>query len=406
MTEKTSEELQPETITFAPREVRDKATGRRYVQLTSGEAHCYPLYYFIPTATEDGRIIVFYRWAGESNQMYALDVASGQARRLTNATSPNASWRPWAQLPSSGVSDQLSAFNTVTKEVIYFDGNTLHGVHIDSLEDRVIHVIAPDRKPCALTGVSPDGKLFAFAHLNRDYFENVPAKGPNKWEARGCVIELVELEACRSRRFMSLNTWITHLHFQDNNRLLFCHPPTENGIMVADVSGNWYTHIRTQDGPNLVGPVPIEQTSHYQASSQGIVYEMRTKLGLCDPYTFECQEYLVENYPVTHVGRDPEARLWFFDTKQPHPETGAHTGPRCICYMPELKFNQPNRAQVLLSEAITWGEGQHSHLHPVLMPDRKNILFITGDARTRTNHMALLDVSDLADTRREQANRP
>ena len=129
---------------------------------------------------------------------------------------------------------------------------------------------------------------------------------------------------------------------------------------------------------------------------------MRTKLGLCDPYTFECQEYLVADYPVTHVGRDPEARLWFFDTKQPHPETGAHTGPRCICYMPELRFNQPNRPEVLLSEAITWGEGQHSHLHPVLMPDRKNILFVMGDAQTRTNHMALLDVSDLADTRREK----
>src|SRR5206468_1706141 len=124
------------------------------------------------------------------------------------------------------------------------------------------------------------------------------------------VIELVELETGVTRQLLCLNTWITHVNFQDNRRILFCHPPTENGILVADIRGNWYTHIRTQDGPNLRGPLRMEMAGHYQATKQGIAYEMRTKLGLCDPYTFECQEYTIAEYPVTHIGRDPEAKLW------------------------------------------------------------------------------------------------
>ncbi len=393
-------ESQPETIEFSPREWSDPRTGRRLRQLTSGDAHCYPLYYFIPTFTEDGATIVFHRWAGDSIQMYRLDVATGQARRLTSAKTPRPGYPLFLQ-PASGVYDQMSALNTVTRELIYFDGNELHAVHLDTLTDRLVCTVPADRRPSGQTGVSPDGRFFVFAHMDRPFLDTAPAGGPRRADARGGVIEMVNLENGRSRQLLCLNPGNTHVHFQDSSRIVFCHPPTENGIMVADINGNWYTHIRTQDGPNLPGPLPIEATSHYQTTRQGIAYEMRTRLGLCDPYTYECQEYLVAEYPVTHIGRDPEARMWFFDTKQPDPGTGIHTGPRCICYMPELRFNQPNVPVVLLSGTITWGTGQHSHLHPVLMPDRNEILFVTGDERTRTNHLCLLDVSDLPDTIRE-----
>src|SRR4051812_17927008 len=83
--ESPQEVLQPETIHFESRSFRDAETGRLMTQLTSGDAHCYPLYYFIPTTTEDGATIIFHRWAGNSIQMYRLDVATGEARRLTNA---------------------------------------------------------------------------------------------------------------------------------------------------------------------------------------------------------------------------------------------------------------------------------------------------------------------------------
>jgi hypothetical protein len=128
---------------------------------------------------------------------------------------------------------------------------------------------------------------------------------------------------------------------------------------------------------------------------------MRDKMGLYDVDTFQQQEYFIADYPVTHIGRDPEARMWFFDSKRVDPQTGDHTGPRCICFMPELKFGTPNKPMLLMSGTRTFGVGQHADVHPQLMPDRKNILCVIGDERTHSNHLCLLDISDLEDTRRE-----
>jgi hypothetical protein len=84
---------QPETIHFKPREYSDPETGRRLMQLTHGDGFCYPLYYFIATTTAEGDTIIFHRWAEGEIQIYRLDVATGEARRLTNASTPGAPWR-------------------------------------------------------------------------------------------------------------------------------------------------------------------------------------------------------------------------------------------------------------------------------------------------------------------------
>jgi hypothetical protein len=373
-------------------------------QLTHGDGFCYPLYYFIPTATENGATILFHRWADGEIQIYRVDVESGQARRLTNAQNSGAPWRRWMCVDATGVRDQLSAFNVVTRELIYFAGAEIRGVQIDSLVDRLIYTLPADREGSGQCGVSPDGKYLVFAHMAREYFDNAPRGIPNRADARGGIIQLVELATGASRQLLCIHAWITHVHFQDELRIVFCHPPTENGILVADINGNWYTHIRTMDGPLNDGPLKHETTSHYQSTSQGIAYEMRTRVGLCDAYTFACQEYSVADYPVTHIGRDPHARLWFFDSKRPDPQTGEHTGPRCILFLPELKFDAPNKPILLMSGTSTFSEGQHSHVHPTLMPDRKNILCVIGDERSQSNHLCLVDVSDLADTWRETRN--
>jgi hypothetical protein len=176
-----------------------------------------------------------------------------------------------------------------------------------------------------------------------------------------------------------------------------CHPPTEDGLLITDINGGWYAHVRTQDHER-----PGGQTSHYQASDVGIVYEMNDRLGVCDPATYRRREYFISTYPVIHVGRDQEARAWFFDSKRIDPETGTYKNqPRCICYLPELKAEHLNEPQLIMSGTRPYGEGQHAHLHPVIMPDRKNILFVIGDDRWQTNHLCLLDISDLPETVRE-----
>lgn len=61
-------------------------TGRRAVQLTSGEGFTYPLYFFIPTITRDSRYLIYHRAAGGEVQLHRLDLASGESRQLTRAT--------------------------------------------------------------------------------------------------------------------------------------------------------------------------------------------------------------------------------------------------------------------------------------------------------------------------------
>ncbi|MFV2066797.1 MAG: hypothetical protein ACC645_07420, partial [Pirellulales bacterium] len=47
----------------------------------------------------------------------------------------------------------------------------------------------------------------------------------------------------------------------------------------------------------------------------------------------------------------------------------------------------------------TFGGGQKAHFHPQLTPDRKWILMTGGDTSTETNHIFLLDVSDLKESK-------
>lgn len=376
------------TRTSTPRTYADPNTGRTITQLTSGDGHDYPLYYFIPTTTDDGESVVFHRHQAGQVQLYRLDISTGQTVQLTNASTPNALWRPWLWPESAtGVRDQLSAFNTVTNEAIYYDGNELRAVHIHSLEDRLLHTVPEDRTPCSLTGVSPDGRRFVFAHIDRAYWEKDSlTREPVKHDAADCRLELLDLQTGDVHTLVRLNTWITHANFYDNTRVLLCHLATERAILLTDLNGGWYTHLRTQDDRG--------STCHYQSTEQGITYEVESDLvGVCDPDEMTFTEYDVDGPAISHIGYDPTCRLWVYETRD-------EGDGRAICFLPRLETGKPNQAELLLGPTRTWGINQTSHLHPRIMPDRKHLMFTGGDPSTETNHLCLLDVGDLTDTQR------
>ncbi|MDY7009837.1 MAG: hypothetical protein SVV80_03705, partial [Planctomycetota bacterium] len=87
------------------REFVDPGTGRKIVQLTSGDCFDYHLYYFIPSMTTDSKTIVFYRHKQDEVQLYKIDVETGLTVKLTDAKTPNSLWRPWLQAPGHGVRD-------------------------------------------------------------------------------------------------------------------------------------------------------------------------------------------------------------------------------------------------------------------------------------------------------------
>jgi hypothetical protein len=387
----------PESFVSERRELTDPMTGRRLIQLTAGDCFDMPMYYFIPTYASDHQTIVFYRYhhrVGEI-QLYKIDTATGVTTRLTNAKTVNSLWRPYLQPSGFGVRDLLSAINPVTNEAIYFDTNEIRAVNIATLEDRLIARVPEGRVPSGLTGVSPNGRYFCYPHFDRKWWEmQLPPRTfpPERWEPRDSKLVIVDTITGEQKDLFLVNFWITHSHFYDDNRILFCHNATDFALLMTDLRyPGQYENIRARSADG--------SPNHYSVSNRGVMYEMFTEggrqppmAGLYNPDTRGRKEYkLGIRFDRMHIGRDPEARLWFY-------ETGIEGG-HSILYFPELAAGKLNPGVPLIGPSFeTYDVNQRSHYHPSVTPDRKHILFTGGDSRTRTNHLFLLDISDLKDT--------
>lgn len=379
-----------------PREIRDSKTGRRLIQLTSGDSFDMPMYYYIPTYGRDGKTIVFQRYDQRSGevQLYKIDVDTGETVQLTAAKTPNSLWRPHLQPPGYGVRDLLCAVNVAKNEAIYFDDRSIRAVDLTTLADREIGRVPDDRTPSGLTGVSPNGRYFVYPHFDRAWWEaNLPPQPqPERWHPRDSQLDVLDITTGKVTTLMYVNFWITHANFYDDNRILFCHTATDYAVLMTDLRyPGQYENIRTHSADGW--------PNHYNVTNRGVTYEMLsdakngpTVAGIYDPDTRARHEYkLALSQSRLHIGRDPEARLWFFETTV--------DGKPTIMYYPRLAPNALNPGQPLIGgDYATFSNNQRSHFHPSVTPDRKHILFTGGDSRNQTNHLFLLDISDLADT--------
>jgi hypothetical protein len=384
------------TFVSPRREVRDAQTGRRLIQLTDGDCFDMPMYYFIPTYDRTGKWIVFQRYDAKTGevQLHKIEVETGKTVQLTAARTPNALWRPHLQPPGFGVRDLLCAVNTAANEAIYFDDRAIRAVHLETLTDRVIGQVPRDRTPSGLTGVSPDGKLFVFPHFDRAWWESnlAPKPQPERWQPRDSQLDVLDIASGKVTTLMKVNFWITHANFYDNHRILFCHTATDYAVLMTDLRNpGQYENLRTHSADGW--------PNHYQATAKGVMYEMLSGArdgpvvgGIYNPDTRQRREFqLAMGTSRLHIGRDPEARLWFFE--------GTVADFPTIVYFPRLQAGEVNRGQALIgNEFATYSNNQRSHFHPSVTPDRKHILFTGGDRRTKTNHLFLLDITDLADT--------
>lgn len=383
-------------FTSPRREIRNSKTGRQLIQLTDGDSFDMPMYYYIPTYDRAGRSIVFQRYDAHTGevQLYKIDVASGETVQLTAAKTPNALWRPHLQPPGYGVRDLLCAVNTARNEAVYFDDREILAIDLDTLADRQLGRVADDRTPSGLTGVSPDGRLFVYPHFDRAWWEaNLPPKPqPERWQPRDSQLDVLDIATGKVTTLMYVNFWITHANFYDNHRILFCHAATDYAVLMTDLRNpGQYENIRAHSADGW--------PNHYHATDKGITYEMLnnsrsgpTVAGIYNPDTRRRREYkLALGTNRLHIGRDPEARLWFYE--------GALEGYPTIVYFPRLEAGKLNAGQALFGdEFVTYSNNQRSHFHPSVTPDRKHILFTGGDRRNQTNHLFLLDIADLADT--------
>ena len=358
-------------------------TERLAVQLTSGEGFTYPLYFFIPSITRDGKYLVYHRAARREVQLYRLELATGQSRQLTHATCPDTQWRPWCIDSGKGVLDHRSVLNVARNLVIYFDGNNVHAVDVETLEDRQLFVIPPDREAYGQNCTTPDGQWLVYIHTPRGSQWGKPC--------RGAAVVAYNFDTHEQRTLCRIDSAIFHVTAYDNEHFIVTHPADHTGMLMTDLTSGKITLLRGGD-PGVRGHL-----IHCQCTRRGIAYEVPEEQvsGLYDPFTRRRFEFpFPDNFQYIHTGRDPEGRLWFYENSSGWEKFDVHD----LWAIERLDREHGNKWLRLTGNWPTFGAGQKAHFHPQLTPDRKWILVTAGDITTQTNHIFLVDVSDLKDS--------
>lgn len=358
-------------------------TGRLVVQLTGGEGFTYPLYFFIPGITRDRKHLVYHRAANREVQLHRLNLASGESKQLTHAKCPDTQWRPWCVDSGRGVLDHRSVLNVARGLVVYFDGNEVRSVDVESLKDEKLFVIPQEREPYGQNCATPDGKWFVYIHTPRGSVWGKPCKG--------AAVVAYNFDTREQRTLCQIDSAIFHVTAYDNEHFIVTHPAEHAGMLMTDLTSGQIVPLRDGD-PGVQGHLV-----HCHVTSRGIAYEVpEVQLsGLYDPFTRRRFEFpFPGHFKYIHTGRDPEGRLWFYENSSEWDKFDVHDMYALI----RLDRRQGSQWLRLVGNWPTYGGGQKAHFHPQLTPDRRWILFTGGDRVTRTNHMFLLDVSDLKES--------
>jgi hypothetical protein len=359
-------------------------TNRLAVQLTEGEGFTYPLYFYIPSMTADERYLIYHRAAQGQVQLYRLDLSTGESRQITFASYPDTQWRPWCTDAGVGVLDHRSVLNVVRGEVIYFDGSDVHAVNVYTLEDRLLFSLPESREAYGQNCCTPDGRWFVFITTPRGAIWGKPCHGAR--------VMAYDMDTGQLEQLCRIDSAIFHVTAYDNEHFVVTHPADHPGMLFLDRQTGEVRLLRDQD-PGARGH-PI----HCQVTRLGLVYEVPEihASGLYDPFLSARFEFpLAPSMQYVHTGRDPEGLLWFYESSTAPDRFEHHR----LFFLAELYEDGSGRWLELTGDWPTYGGGQKAHFHPQLTPDRNWILLTAGDPRSQTNHIWLLDVSDLAATR-------
>jgi rhamnogalacturonyl hydrolase YesR/Tol biopolymer transport system component len=365
--------------------IKVPGTGRAAVQLTSGAATCYPLYYFAPTLSKDGRYLVYHRYEQGEVQLWRLDLQTAGSVQLTRAAKADkmgrVDWRPWQEEPKLlGVADYRSAINQPRGKVVYFDGQQARQVDLTTLEDESLFEVPADRQVQSQNCCSPDGQWFVYitTPLGATYGQRVEA-----------VVTAYNFDTSEQRVLFNVDHACHHVTMYDNEHFFAHHPPGHMGMCFGDLTRGTWRNLRYGD-PGVQG-----EPCHSLTTAQGIAYEVLkitpVRAGLYEPFTRRRLEWqLPREFGYTHTGWDPSGRLWFWET------TGklGHS----LWYLERLDTERGGQFRPLTGDWQTYSKRQRKHFHAQVTPDHRWILLTAGDPETKTDQIFLIDIADVPDT--------
>lgn len=363
-------------------------TGRQVVQLTGGEGFTYPLYFFIPTITKDGKYLIYHRAAHGEVQLHRLHLESGESVQLTHGTCADTQWRPWCVDSGCGVLDHRSVLNVARNLVVYFDahpggGTAVRTVDVETLADRLLFAIPADREAYGQNDATPDGQWLVYIHTPRGRTWGKPCQG--------AAVAAYHFDTGEQRTLCTIDSAVFHVTAYDNEHFIVTHPADHSGMLMTDLHSGTIVPLRDGD-PGVRGHL-----IHCQATRRGIVYEVPEigLTGLYEPFTRRRFELAFpKHFQYIHTGRDPQGRLWFYENSSAWDKFEVHD----IWALRRLDRSKGGDWLALAGTWPTYGGGQKAHFHPQLTPDRRWILFSGGDPASQTNHMFLLDVADLQES--------
>lgn len=387
--------------------------GREVVQLTTGNAFCYPLYYYIPSFSSDLKFLVYHRAEANEVQLHRLSLESGESVQITHGQVEKTGWDNWDDEAGRGILDHRSVLNVATNEVVYFGGERgeeVFCVNLETLQESSLFKLPEDYYSGGQNCISPDGKHFVYIvnPIGSKYLEPLSDK-PSK-------VMAYEFSTGEQRTLCEVYFHIHHVIPYGNEQFIVCHTPNGCGIFMTDLNEGGYTILRAGD-PGL--KVSKEDTDigghacHYVSTERGIAYEVIpfameapkedkgqkvTEVrggfhsGLYDPITRKRFEFpLPDQFIGTHVGWDPKGHRWFWEIMPSWDQASANK----LVYLRRIASSGKAEFIDLTPEWMNYGTKQKSHHHPQITPDPGWLLFVAGDFKSESNHIFLLDVSDL-----------
>lgn len=388
-----------DTFPAEDRTFTDPETGRTVRQWTSARANSYPLYYFIPSHTADGRHLVFHSERSGWVQLYCLDLTTGEIVQLTDGRTRESGWAIWCEPHLRGIYNHLSALNRARREVCYFQDEEIRCTHLDTLENRVMREM-PGRISVGQTGFSPDGRRFAFIHADRAHFtraladrESLANMGQFNWgrdhfpwrNAVPTTISVLDTDTGACRDVIALDYHVHHVFFLDDARLLVNHPKDDSGMWVVNLDGTGVRTLRPRDDHGAVNHQVITERGIYYEANRIEDGKRTVWFGRYDPSTDAREEVHLPGMGYVHTGSDPAGRFLFFENMgETHELLSAHF-PR-----------HPDRFRLTpLRRLSPIPFGQRYHAHPFLSPDRR-WLFYT-EVIAGFSQVCALNVEDLVD---------
>jgi hypothetical protein len=372
----------------------DLQTNKPFRQLTAARANSYPLYYFIPSITDQNDFLIFHSERSGFVNLFKLDLRTGIITQITDGHTRDSGWGIWCEYHLRGIFNHLSALNLVKREVYYFQDDEIRATHVDSLQNRIVHRI-PNRISMGQTSFSPDGKRFAFIHADHQQFRQAMADREalsnmghpvdhQRWRnALPVTIGLLDTDTGDYRDIIALDYHVHHVIFIDNRRVLVNHPRNEMGMWMINIDGTGYRHLRPKDAHG--------ELCHQIITRNGIFYESycgpnntQTWFGRYDLETHTHEEVFLPNVTYAHTGNDPAGKFTFCDSRTETQDIYTIHHPRDA---KRFELRHLRRLNKMLQE------GQRFHCHPFLGPERKWMYFT--EAHDGFSQVCALDVEDL-----------